>query len=129
MTPAERNAPCVKVYLGNHRTVILTNWTVAQDGKGRTMVSGTSVSSGQKEFFRVAGMRLVPLASDCDGELVPLKVACHCNPGMAAAVEHGFDWQPKSKAVYITNPKVAVSQPVKSFADLRLALRQVGGAL
>jgi hypothetical protein len=128
MNPAERKAPCVKVYLGNHRTVVLRNWTVANDGMGRTMVAGTAVGSGQKEFFRVAGMRIVPLASDCEGQLVPLKTACHCTETMAKAVENGYDWQPKAKSVYVTNPKAAVAT-VKSFADLRNALRQVGGAL
>lgn len=31
-------------------------------------------------------------AASCEGELVPLKHACHCNVGLALAVEHSKGW-------------------------------------
>lgn len=125
MTPTERCQKFCKVYLGHHRTVILTNWTVALDRKGREMVSGIAVGTGQKDFFRVKGMRIVPLAANCEGDLVPLRHACNCNVPMAKAVEAGYAWA--GRPVMVTNPKALVSQPVKSFGDLRKAMAQIGG--
>ena len=126
MTPTERTAKFCKVYLGHRNTLILENWTIARDSKGQEIVTGTSVGSGRKQLFRVDGMRVVPLAANCEGELVPLRHACHCTPTMARAVEKSYAWDGKPQ--YITNPKPVSSQTVKSFSELRKAMAQIGGA-
>lgn len=119
MTPTERSAKFCKVYLGHRNTMVLSNWSIAQDRKGREMVSGIS-ADGQKQFFRVSGMRVVPMAASCDGELVPLRDACHCNVGMAKAVEAGYAWAGKPQVVTFK-----ASPAVKSFRELGIAMKAV----
>lgn len=75
-----------KVYIKGRRAVILSN-PLTSDRTIRGIFEGRTV-----EIHLRKGVRVEALATSCDGELVPVALACRCTPTMANAVEHSNSW-------------------------------------
>jgi hypothetical protein len=111
MTAKDKSHRFCKVQIKGRRSIVLDHFTLA-DG---VYVSGITPDGERLTLKLRDGVRVTPLASDCEGELVPAKVACRCN--RTAALAHDVAQNPLPPMP--PKPQVLVaSKSVNSFAAL-----------